>query len=160
MLPEATWLHDVHLNEHLIKNLNTNVEACLLSEVSCHKFATPDICAAVPQSATGGKFAPVRVPIYVLQKLVAMLLFALLSRVTFPPCHHSPDSAVRVLSPTGKTPESRSAVQNWRILGITHVWWRIHWERTTPLALLTSKAVSTLTPKQRVKQHRCTLLLL
>lgn len=88
------------------------------------------------------------------QRVVAMLLLALLSAfvphvstccvsMLFPPCPDSPDSAARVLSPTGKTPESRSAEQNWRILGITHVWWRTRWERTTPLALLTSKAVST-----------------
>lgn len=61
----------------------------------------------------------------------------------FPPCPDSPDSAVQVLSLTGNTPESRSTKQNWRILGITHVWWRTRWEETTPLALLTSKAVST-----------------
>lgn len=67
----------------------------------------------------------------------------------FPPRHQSPDSAVQVLSPTGKTPESRSAEPEWRILGITHVWRRICWERTTPLAPSTSKAVSTATPWQR-----------
>lgn len=60
-----------------------------------------------------------------------------------PPCPDSPDSAVRVLSPTGNPPKSRSAERNWRILGITRVWWRTRWGRTTPLAPSTYKAVST-----------------
>lgn len=128
-----------HSRPLVVNLLSDHTSACsylFLAETCCHAAVCPVVCFAVPHVSTC---------------YVSML---------FPPCHHSPDSAVRVLSPTGKTPESRSAVQNWRILGITHVWWRIHWERTTPLALLTSKAVSTLTPKQRVKQHRCTLLLL
>lgn len=64
----------------------------------------------------------------------------------FPPRHQSPDSAVQVLSPTGKTPKSRSTEREWRILGITHVWWRICWEKTTPLAPYMSKAVSMARP--------------
>lgn len=77
----------------------------------CHAAACPVVCLPVPHVSTC---------------CVSML---------FPPCPDSPDSAVWVLSPTGKTPKSRSTKQNWRILGITHVWWRTRWERTTPLAL-------------------------
>lgn len=58
-------------------------------------------------------------------------------------CTDSPDSAVWVLSPTGNPPKSWSRKRNWGILGITLVWWRTLWGRTTPLAPLTSKAVST-----------------
>lgn len=61
----------------------------------------------------------------------------------FPPCPSSPDSAVRLLSPTGNSPESKSAKQSWRILGTTHAWWRTCWGGTTPPAPSTSKAVST-----------------
>ncbi len=115
-----------------------------------------------PMSFYCKQFSPVkfgrRISEHVLlskQSIVAMPLLALLSAslfpmfplvafpCLFPPCLDSPDSAVRVFSPTAKTPDSRSAKQNWRILGITHVWWRTNWGRTTPLALLTSKAVST-----------------
>lgn len=62
------------------------------------------------------------------------------------PSRRSPDSAARVLSPTGNTPESRSKERGWRILGITRVWRRTRWGGTTPPAPSTSKAVSTHLP--------------
>lgn len=78
----------------------------------------------------------------------------------FPPCSGSPDSAVRLLSPTGNSPESRSAKQNWRILGITRAWWRTCWGGATPPAPSTSKAVSTHSQATSEEAHIVAILTL
>lgn len=101
------------------------------AQSGCHAATCPVVCLFVPHDST---CCPPRL---------------------FPPCPDSPDSAVQVLSPTGKTPESKSTQRNWRILGITHAWWKTRWDATTPAALLTSKPVSTDSPSEEAHINRC-----